>query len=55
MDMKSVINQDVVFRVLDLYANKEYRSFVDSYKQIYNVINVDLCNQKGDIDVDSLK
>lgn len=50
MNMKSIINQDTVFRILDLYVNKRYRDFVDQYKQIYNIVNVELCNQKGDID-----
>ena len=53
MDIRSIVDKNVIFKVLDLYVNKRFSYFIEPYKQIYNIINVDLCNQNGEIDTDA--
>lgn len=53
MDIRSIVDKNVIFKVLDLYVNKRFSYFIEPYKQIYNIINFDLCNQNGEIDTDA--
>lgn len=38
MDIRSIVDKNVIFKVLDLYVNKRFSYFIEPYKQIYNII-----------------